>query len=161
MSAAASIYFYHHTPSGQSRVCRVTQLRTDGVHCRESAGTGPVVLKEVRVTGAAFASPWTNYYCAPLFPPTHYCYKVSMFKSSRIYQNIITAVLFCGLVSPPDLCLYKCKESSVRGTMSSVACQSTISSVLLLYCGPVFTPPLTYVCTNVKSLVYTVQYHLL
>ena len=30
-----------HTPSGQSRVYRVTQLRTDGVHCRESAGTGP------------------------------------------------------------------------------------------------------------------------
>ena len=33
---------------------RVTQLRTDGVHCRESAGTGPVVLKVVPVTGAAF-----------------------------------------------------------------------------------------------------------
>ena len=31
-----------HTPSGQSRVDRVTQLRTDGVHYRESAGTGPV-----------------------------------------------------------------------------------------------------------------------
>ena len=31
------------------------QLRTDGVHCRESAGTGPVVLKVVQVTGAAFA----------------------------------------------------------------------------------------------------------
>ena len=29
-----------HTPSGQSRVFRVTQLRTDGVNCRESAGTG-------------------------------------------------------------------------------------------------------------------------
>ena len=34
-----------HTPSGQSRVYRVTQMHTDGVHCRESAGTGPVVLK--------------------------------------------------------------------------------------------------------------------
>ena len=31
-----------HTPSGQPRVCRVTQLRTDGVHCRESAGTGQI-----------------------------------------------------------------------------------------------------------------------
>ena len=30
---------YRHTPSGQSQVYRVTQLRTDGVHCRESAGT--------------------------------------------------------------------------------------------------------------------------
>ena len=31
----------------KSRVNRVAQLRTDGVHCRESAGTGPVVLKVV------------------------------------------------------------------------------------------------------------------
>ena len=69
----ASIYFYqHHTPSGQSRVYRVTQLRTDGVHCRESVGTGPVVLKVVRVTGAALASPWTKCDCAPLFFHTHY-----------------------------------------------------------------------------------------
>ncbi|CAN0259758.1 unnamed protein product, partial [Ascophyllum nodosum] len=52
---------------------RVTQLRTDGVHCRESVGTGPVVLKVVRVTGAALASPWTKSYC-PLcvcFLPIH------------------------------------------------------------------------------------------
>ena len=37
----------HRTLSGQSRVYRVAQLRTDGVHCRESAGTGPVSLKVV------------------------------------------------------------------------------------------------------------------
>ena len=43
-----------HAPLGQSRAFQVTQLRTDGVHCRESAGTGPVVLKIVPVTGAAF-----------------------------------------------------------------------------------------------------------
>ena len=36
-----------HTPSGRSRVYRVTQLRTDGVHCREFTGTGPVNLKVV------------------------------------------------------------------------------------------------------------------
>ena len=43
-----SIIENRHTPSGQSRVYRVTtQLRTDGVHCRESAGTGPVNLKVV------------------------------------------------------------------------------------------------------------------
>ena len=41
------IYLIRHTPSGQSRVYRFTQLRTDGVHCRESAGTGPVNLKVV------------------------------------------------------------------------------------------------------------------
>ena len=69
-------FFQHHTPSGQSRVYRVTQLRTDYVHCRESVGTGPVVLKVVRVTGAAFASSWTKCYCAPLFSHTHYWYTV-------------------------------------------------------------------------------------
>ena len=56
ISAAASIYLYRHTPSGQSLVFRITQLRTDGAHCRESASTGPVVLNAVPVTGAAFAS---------------------------------------------------------------------------------------------------------
>ena len=40
-------YQNRHTPSGQSRVYRVTQLRTDGFHCRESAGTGPINLKVV------------------------------------------------------------------------------------------------------------------
>ena len=160
MSTVASIYFYqHHTPSGQSRLYRVTQLRTDGVHCRESVGTGPVVLNLDRVTGAAFASPWTKCYCAPLFSHTHYWYKVSMFKLSGVYQNISTAVLFCGTVFSPRrmactgvksqvytvqyhplcvktlslvcntavlwtrflpldlLCLYKCKEFSVHGTI--------------------------------------------
>ena len=49
------LYRHNTPPLGQSRVCRVTQLRTDDLHCRESAGTGPVVLKVVPVTGAAFA----------------------------------------------------------------------------------------------------------
>ena len=44
-----------HTPSGQSRVYPVTHLRTDGVHCRESAGKVPVVLKIVPGTGVAFS----------------------------------------------------------------------------------------------------------
>ena len=57
VSAAASIYSKRLTPSPQSRVYRVMQLLTDDLHCRESAGTGPVVLKIVPVTGAAFASP--------------------------------------------------------------------------------------------------------
>ena len=47
------IYLNRHTPLGQSRVYRVARLRTNGVHCRESASTGPVVLKVVPVTGAA------------------------------------------------------------------------------------------------------------
>ena len=55
------IHLYRHTPSGQSRVYRVTQLRnTDGVHCRESAGTGPVNLKVVPNECCLGRSPWTN-----------------------------------------------------------------------------------------------------
>ena len=47
-SAAACIYLFKPAYDiGQSRGYRVTQLRTDGVHCRESAGTGPVNLKVV------------------------------------------------------------------------------------------------------------------
>ena len=49
-----------HTPSGQSQVYRVTQLRTDGVHCRESAGIGPVNLKVVPNECCLGRSPWTN-----------------------------------------------------------------------------------------------------
>ena len=51
---------------GQSRVYRVTQLRTDGVHCRESAGTGPVNLNVVSNGCRLGRSPWANYY-SPLF----------------------------------------------------------------------------------------------
>ena len=47
------IYLNRHTPSGQFRVYRVRQLRTDGVHCRESAGIGPIVLEVNPVTGTA------------------------------------------------------------------------------------------------------------
>ena len=49
------IYLYRQSPSDQSRVYQVTQWRTDGVHCRESAGTGPLVLKIVPIKGAAFS----------------------------------------------------------------------------------------------------------
>ena len=75
-----------HTPSGQSRVYRVTQLRTDGVHCRESAGTGLVNLKVVPNECCCLSrSPWTNYY-APLFPtPTISWYEVGMLKVRASY----------------------------------------------------------------------------
>ena len=67
-SAAASIYETAiYMPSGQSRAYRVTQLRTDGVHCRESAGTGPVNLKVVPNECCLGTPPWTNQY-SPLFP---------------------------------------------------------------------------------------------
>ena len=38
----ASFHLYRQPPSSQSRDYWVAQLRADGVHCRESAGTGPV-----------------------------------------------------------------------------------------------------------------------
>ena len=66
---ASILILNRHTPSGQSRVNRVTQLRTDGVHCRESAGTGPIVLKVVPVTGAAILQvTMDQLMCASLFP---------------------------------------------------------------------------------------------
>ena len=45
LSATAFNYIYRQPPSGQSRVYQAKQLRTDGVHCREAAGAGPVVLE--------------------------------------------------------------------------------------------------------------------
>ena len=43
--------------------------RTDGVHCRESSGTGPVALKVVRVTGASLSAITMDpFLCASLFP---------------------------------------------------------------------------------------------
>ena len=58
------------TPSSQSRVYRVTQMHIDGVHCRESAGTGPVNLKAVPVTGAALAGHYGSINLRLSFP-TH------------------------------------------------------------------------------------------
>ena len=59
--------YNRHAPPGQSRVYRFTQLRTDGVHCRESAGTGPVNLEVVPNECCLGRSPLTKYY-SPLFP---------------------------------------------------------------------------------------------
>ena len=59
------IHLNRHTPSGQSRVYRVTQLRNDGVHCRES-GTGPVVVLK------------DHSFYESLFSHTHYWYVVDM-----------------------------------------------------------------------------------
>ena len=54
------IYLSRHAPSGQFQVYRGTQLRNDGVHCREPAGTGPVNLKVVPNECCLSRSPWTN-----------------------------------------------------------------------------------------------------
>ena len=65
------IYLKRHTPSGQSRVYRVTQLHTNDLHCRESTSTGPVALKVVPVTGADILQvTMDEVMCASLFPHT-------------------------------------------------------------------------------------------
>ena len=83
-----SIY-NRHAPLGQSRVYPVAQLRTDGVHCRESAGTGPVNLKVVPNECCLGRSPWTNQYSR--LSHTHYWYEVGMLKTPAVcphdYRN--------------------------------------------------------------------------
>ena len=95
-SAAASIW-NRHTPSGQSRVYRVTQLRTDGVHCRESDGTGPVNLKVVSNGCCLGRSPWTNYYYSPLFPTPTIGMKWACWKYRRIIPGR-SPPLYCTLL---------------------------------------------------------------
>ena len=75
--------YNRHTPSGQFRVYRVTQLRTDGVHCRESTGTGPVNLKVVPNECCLGRSPWTKNIFAS-HSHTHYWYEVGMLKVQSI-----------------------------------------------------------------------------
>ena len=49
------VYIYRQPPSGQFRVNRVNQSCVPMTFTGEFAGTGPIVLKAVRVTGAAFS----------------------------------------------------------------------------------------------------------
>ena len=84
------IYLNRHTPSVQPRVYRVVQLRTDGVYCREPAGTGPVVLKVVPVTGAAILRVTMDKLICASLSHTHYRYEVGILK-------VPAYVLFVGL----------------------------------------------------------------
>ena len=67
----------------------MTQLRTNGVHCRESAGTGP--LKVVPVTGAAILQvTMDQIMCASRFPhPLEYWYEVGMLIDEKIFRSFI------------------------------------------------------------------------
>ena len=78
-----------HTPSSPSRVYRVTQLLTDGVHCRESAGTGPVVLKVVPVTGAAILQVTMDHLICASLSHAHYWYGVGMLINSSRQQVLV------------------------------------------------------------------------
>ena len=91
-----------HTPSCQSQVYRVTQLRADGVHCRrESAGTGAVVLKVVPVTSAAFSGTIDQLICASL-SHTHYWFEVGMLKVPAAITIHYYTVPGMSYLPPPD-----------------------------------------------------------
>ena len=84
------VHIYRQPPSGQSRVYRVTQLRTDGVHCRESTGTGPVVPKKVPVTGAAFSGvTMAIFFYGSLFSHTTYCIINSTKWRPLVWESIV------------------------------------------------------------------------
>ena len=89
--ATASIFILKNrqTPSGQARVYRVTQSRTDGVHCRESAGTELLVNLKVVPNECLGRSPWTNEY-TPLFPTHTNGIKWACWKYRRRYVIICT-----------------------------------------------------------------------
>ena len=69
-----------HTPSGHPRVYRVTRLRADGVHGRESTGTGPVNLKGSSEQVMPWQVTMDQIICASL-SHTHFCYEVGMLKA--------------------------------------------------------------------------------
>ncbi|CAM9479958.1 unnamed protein product, partial [Ascophyllum nodosum] len=91
----------------QSRVYRVTQLRTDGVHCRESAGTGPVNLKLVPNGFCLGRSPWTII-CASL---SHFRHEVCMLKVPKSRRPVLPAVY-----------LYTIFSLSLRNLVSGYEC---------------------------------------
>ena len=77
-----------HTPSGQSRVYRVTQLLTDGIHCRVSAVTGPVNLVVPNESAALAQVTMDQLICASL-SHTHYWYEVGMLKVPALDSAVV------------------------------------------------------------------------
>ena len=60
-------------------------LRTDGVHCREFAGTGPVNLKVVPNGYRLGRSPHGPIKICASLSHTHYWYEVGMLKVPALY----------------------------------------------------------------------------
>ena len=74
---ARTYIIYRQPPSGQSRVYRVTQLRIDGVHCRESTGSvhrASNPQDNPRNECSFFRIHNRPIFDAPLFSHTHYWY---------------------------------------------------------------------------------------
>ena len=68
LSAAAFIYLYRQPPWDHSRVYQVTQLRTDGVYCRKSAGTTPVPQANSNIGCCLFRYHHGSIFVRPSFP---------------------------------------------------------------------------------------------
>ena len=60
-------------------------MRTDGVHCQESTCTGPVVLKVVPVTGAAYRGNPIEHFFSPL-PFSHLLFSIIIATSGHDYS---------------------------------------------------------------------------
>ena len=89
------IYFNRHIPSSQSRVHRVTQLCTDGVHCRESAGKEAEILKVIPVTGAVILQFTMDQLLCASFFHTHYWYEVVMLiEGTYLYAYTYTIYIY-------------------------------------------------------------------
>ena len=75
-----------HTPSGQSRVYRVTQLRTDADYSRESADTGPVSLKVISERVLPWQVTMDQLICASLSHTHYYWYEAGMLRVPYWYE---------------------------------------------------------------------------
>ena len=72
------------TAIGPVPSCQVTQIRTNGVHCRQAAGAGPVVLNVVPVTGTCLF----RYHHGPLF--VHLSFPTPTIGTVDMYDMAIT-----------------------------------------------------------------------
>ena len=72
------IYLNRHTPSGQSRVHRVTQLRTDGIYCRESARTRPINVKKGSSKRVLLSQVAMDQLIYAFLPHAHHWYEVGI-----------------------------------------------------------------------------------
>ena len=66
-----------------------------GVHCRESVGTGPVVLKVVPVTSSVVLGIMYQFLCASLLPHPTVVYVYSSRLVADIYDTTIKCYCVC------------------------------------------------------------------
>ena len=108
LSATASTFMYRQSPSGPARIYRVTQLLADVVHCRESTGAGPAVLKAVpvtvvQVTGAVFSGITVDQLFMCLYFPT--AATIGMYLVAMLLL-LLLFLTFSVLVANPKKLLY-------------------------------------------------------